>query len=82
METERELLRQTEKMLKDIKTKRKDMRLVDESKKNLVKNLDAYISDTQHFIDKKDFIRAYEAIVYAWGILETMEMAGIVELCD
>jgi hypothetical protein len=82
METEKELVRQTEKMLGDIKKKRKKLKLVDKSKESIVKNLDAYISDTQHFIDKKDIIRAYEAVVYAWGILETMEHAGIIELYD
>lgn len=77
MEIEKELIRQTEKMLKDIKEKRKNIHIIEE-KKELLRNLDAYISDTQHFIDKQDLIRAFEAVVYAWGILETLEHAGII----
>ncbi len=79
MEIKEDLIRQTEKMLKEIKEKRTGLILVDGSKKSVVDNLDAYISDTQHFINKKDVIRAYEAVVYAWGILETLEHAGIIE---
>ncbi len=78
MEIEEELKNQTEKMLKDIREKRKYVN-IDPDKKHLLNNLDAYISDTQHFLDKKDIIRAFEAIVYAWGILETLEHAEILE---
>lgn len=35
-------------------------------------NVRAYISDCKHFLSKKDFIRAFEAIMYAWGIYETL----------
>lgn len=78
MGVEEELLRQTEKMLASIKEKRKTVS-IDTGKKDLLKNLDAYISDTQHFLDRKDKIRAFEAVVYAWGILETLEHAGIIK---
>ncbi len=74
-----ELLRQTKKMLKDIKAKRVCINLADKEKESILKNLDAYISDTSHFLDKKDLVRAFEAVVYAWGILETLEHAGIIE---
>ncbi len=78
MGIEEELTKQTEKMLVSIKEKR-NLITIDANKKDLLKNLDAYISDTQHFLDKKDLIRAFEAVVYAWGILETLEHAGIVK---
>ena len=42
----------------------------------ILKNLKAYISDTGYFLGRKDYIRAFEACVYAWGILETGRMAG------
>jgi len=81
MEIEKELIRQAEKMLKDIKEKRKSVSIVHD-KKELLKNLDAYISDTRHFLDKNDSIRAFEAVVYAWGILETLEHAGIIRTIE
>ena len=43
-----------------------------------VKNLDAYIKDTSYFLEKKDFVRAFEAVVYAWGIYETLLMTHLV----
>ena len=78
MGIEDELKQQTEKMLKNIREKRKRVSFED-SKKDLLNNLDAYISDTQHFTDKNDAIRAFEAVVYAWGILETLEHVGIIK---
>jgi hypothetical protein len=32
--------------------------------------------DTKHFLEQKDFIRAWESVIYAWGILETLERLG------
>jgi len=41
--------------------------------REMIKNMNAYVEDCQHFLDKKDFIRAFEAIIYAWGIFETLK---------
>ncbi len=41
-----------------------------------MENVLAYRDDTYHFLDEKDFIRAWEAVIYAWGILETLERLG------
>ena len=75
-----ELRQQTEKMLKEIKEKRKKIHLLDSSKKDLIKNIDAYISDTSYFLEKKDFIRAFEAVVWSFSWLEIMEQLGIVRI--
>lgn len=40
--------------------------------KEQITNIQAYISDCKHFLEKKDFIRAFEAIVYAWGIYDAL----------
>ncbi|MBW6461805.1 MAG: DUF357 domain-containing protein [DPANN group archaeon] len=42
-------------------------------------NINAYISDTQHFIDDGDPVRAFEAIVWAWAWLEIGTDIGILE---
>lgn len=70
LHTAEELKQQTEKMLRDIKEKRKQVTLVNPEKNHLIENIDAYISDTSHFLEKKDFILAFEAVVWAWSILE------------
>ncbi len=41
-----------------------------------MENVLAYRDDTYHFLEEKDFIRAWEAVIYAWGILETLERLG------
>ena len=67
---------ETKRQLMRIREKRRGLRILNESDQRLkdaVKNLDAYIKDTAYFLDKKDMIRAFEAVVYAWGILETLE---------
>ncbi|MCK4927398.1 MAG: DUF357 domain-containing protein, partial [Candidatus Aenigmarchaeota archaeon] len=33
-------------------------------------NIKAYVSDTGHFLEKDDLVRAFEAIVWAWAWLE------------
>lgn len=38
-----------------------------------MENVLAYRNDTLHFLKEKDFIRAWEAVIYAWGILETLQ---------
>lgn len=40
-------------------------------------NIKAYISDTQHFVDKGDLVRAFEAVVWAWAWLEIGKDVGV-----
>ena len=41
-----------------------------------MENVLAYRDDTEHFLEEDDYIRAWEAVIYAWGILETLERLG------
>ena len=79
--TQQTLKKETEKWLSKLEKDRSSLRILKESKelKAVLKNLDAYISDTTHFLEKRDFVRAFEAVIYGWGILETCEHLGLVE---
>ena len=44
-----------------------------------ITNIKAYQSDCKHFLEKGDLVRAFEAIIYAWGILETLERLGLLK---
>ncbi len=44
-----------------------------------MENVLAYRDDTRHFLKEEDFIRAWEAVIYAWGILETLQRLGKIE---
>lgn len=41
-----------------------------------MENVLAYRDDTYHFLEEEDYIRAWESVIYAWGILETLERLG------
>jgi len=79
--TSQALKKETEKWLAKLEKERSSMRILKDSRelKAVLKNLDAYIKDTRHFLEKGDFVRAFEAVIYAWGILETCEHLGLVK---
>ena len=76
---DKELKKETEKWLKRIEEKMKNIQLIDKSKQEILVNIEAYISDCRHFLEKNDLIRAFEAIIYAWGIIETLERIELVK---
>ena len=72
-----ELREETEKWLSRAREKREEIALVDKSKEDMLKNVDAYISDAKHFMDKDDMVRAFEAVIWSWAIMETCLDLGI-----
>jgi len=71
-ETQRKLKSETEKWLEKLEERLESR----EENVEQMENVLAYRDDTYHFLDQKDFIRAWEAVIYAWGILETLERLG------
>ena len=67
--TQEKLKKNTEKWLekleKRVEGKSKDV--------DQMENVTAYRNDTRHFLEEKDYVRAWESVIYAWGILETLE---------
>ena len=53
-----------------------------DSRVEQMENVEAYRSDTYHFLKEEDYIRAWESVIYAWGILETLERLGKFEEKD
>lgn len=70
--TQEKLRDETEKWLERL-NKRIESR--DESVEQM-ENVLAYRDDTYHFLEEEDFIRAWESVIYSWGILETLERLG------
>lgn len=79
MEVEHQLRDETEKWLLRIKEKRKNVIAKDEKAKDHLKNMDAYISDSSYFLEKNDLVRAFEAVIWAWAILDMLEKLELVE---
>ncbi len=67
MAIDEDLRNETEKWLKKIEKERKKIGSGDDY---IIKNIDAYISDSRHFMEKGDLIRAFEAVVWSWAYLE------------
>ncbi len=81
METDQRLREETEKWLKKAEQRRKVINLRDpESKrdKDMLQNVDNYISDCKHFLEKGMFVEAFEASIWIHSWLEIMERLGIV----
>ncbi|MFH1631254.1 MAG: DUF357 domain-containing protein [Candidatus Aenigmatarchaeota archaeon] len=73
---EEKLKAETDKWLKRIEEKRKILQLLDDSRKDLIVNMDAYTSDCKHFTKEGKLIEAFEAVIWAWSILELGERVG------
>ena len=70
--TQEKLQEETEKWLEKLEDRVKER---DEDVEQM-ENVLAYKEDTYHFLEEEDFIRAWESVIYAWGILETLERLG------
>ncbi len=79
MDVSEQLIAETKKWLERIEHERPKIVLVDKTKKDFLENIDAYIKDAKHFMDKGDFIRAFEAIIWAYSWLEIGERIGIIK---
>lgn len=71
-ETQEKLEKETKKWLEKLEERIKDY----SSEVDQMENVEAYRKDTYHFLDEEDYIRAWESVIYAWGILETLERLG------
>lgn len=76
--TQEKLKQETEKWLTKLESRIEDR----DSNVEQMENVEAYRSDTHHFLNEGDFIRAWESVIYAWGILETLERLGLFEEKD
>lgn len=68
-ETQEKLKQETEKWLKKLEARVEDR----DTSVEQMENVEAYRDDTRHFLEEEDYVRAWESVIYAWGILETLE---------
>lgn len=76
---EEELKNETIKWLNRIREKIKNVEAVNKKGEEFLRNINAYISDTEYFLNKNDLIRAFECIVWAWAWLEIGLNIGILK---
>jgi len=70
--TEKSLEEETLKWLEKLEKRMEKTEILDKKAKDSLINVDSYMSDAKHFLNKKDYVRAFEAMVYAFGIYETL----------
>ncbi len=78
---DQKLVEETNKWLAKLEGEMKNARASEKYKKpaeEIMENIRAYISDCRHFLEKKDFLNAYEAVVYAWGMYEVASRMKII----
>ncbi len=74
---EKEALKWLNKLKKELKESTPEAKT--DAVRAELENMYAYIKDCSHFLEKKDFVRAFEAVIYAWGIYETLKRCGLIK---
>lgn len=54
----------------------------DSKGESFLTNIKAYVSDSRHFLEKGDFVRAFEAMIWAWSLWETCAELGLLALSE
>ncbi len=75
--TDEKLNKETEKWLAKLEKETANIAAESDSGKRHLVNMNAYISDCKHFLKEKDFIRAFECVIWAWSIYELCMEIGI-----
>jgi len=65
---EKDLKKEIDKWFPKVKKEFKKIKTTKD--KSFLENIQAYIKDTDYFLNKKDLIRAFEAVIWAWAWLE------------
>jgi hypothetical protein len=68
---------ETVKMIEKIEPLIDKIEVKDKKGSEMLENMKAYISDSKHFLSKKNYLKAFEAIVWAFAILEICEELGV-----
>lgn len=61
---------EVEKWLSKLKKEIENVKPVDKKGEELLKNIQAYVYDTEHFIKEEYLVKAWESISFAWGLFE------------
>lgn len=79
MSTEEQLIFETGKWLARAEAEFKKVEPCGKKGGEFARNISAYLKDTRHFEAKKDFVRAFEAVVWAWAWIEIGKDVGVLK---
>ena len=66
-----------EKWLQKIEPIVETIDVFDSKGESMFTNMKAYIADCKHFLEKGDYMRSFEAVVWAWAIYEICRDLGV-----
>ncbi|MEM4367589.1 MAG: DUF357 domain-containing protein [Candidatus Aenigmatarchaeota archaeon] len=66
-----------EKWLEKLENKLSKTKLKDQSKKDFLNNIYAYVNDCKYWLKEGDYVKAWEVISFAWGLYEAGEELGV-----
>jgi len=61
---------QIEKWLVRIKKELKMIKTNNKKGKEFLDNINAYVNDCEHFLEKGEYVLSFESIIWAWSYLE------------
>ena len=64
-----------EKWLNKIK---KEMKNID-GKRKFIENINAYVSDCEHWLKEEDYVLAFESVIWAWSWFEIGQEIGVIK---
>lgn len=76
-DTDQRLKDETKKWLHKAVERRKAMTANRKEHKEMLTNIDNYLADSKHFLDKGMLIEAFEASIWAWAWIEIMERMNL-----
>ena len=59
-----------EKWLVRVKKELKTVKVSDKKGKEFLDNINAYVNDCEHFLEKGEYVLSFESVVWAWAYLE------------
>lgn len=59
-----------EKWTEKIEPILESIEICDNRGEEMLSNMKAYIADSKHFLEKGDFVKSFEAMVWSWAIFE------------
>lgn len=68
-----EMVKEIKNMTEKIEPLVDKIEVKDEKGQEMLTNMKAYISDSEHFLKNGNEIKSFEAIIWAWAILEICE---------
>lgn len=69
----KEMLEEIRAMIQKIEPLVEKVEVKDGKGREMLTNMKAYIEDSKHFLEIGNELKSYEAIVWAWAILEICE---------